>query len=114
MVQTAVDVRKMLKDMDYACSLVNARFVKPIDEEQIREIAKEHKLLVTLEENVEKGGFGESVQSFVNASHLDIKVLTIAIPDMYVEHGNVEVLKKELGIDAECISRRIVTTYVGL
>ena len=114
MVETAVDVRRALKEMDYACSLVNARFVKPIDEEQIREIAKEHKLLVTLEENVEKGGFGESVQSFVNAHNLEIKVLTIAIGDMYVEHGNVDMLKHELGLDSECITRRIVSTYVGL
>ena len=114
MVETAVDVRKALKEMDYACSLVNARFVKPIDEEQIREIAKEHKLLVTLEENVEKGGFGESVQSFVNAQNLDVKVLSIAIGDMYVEHGNVDMLKHELGLDRECITRRIVSTYVGL
>jgi len=114
MVETAVTVRKALKEMGYACSLVNARFVKPIDEEQILSIAKEHKLLVTLEENVVKGGFGESVLDYIHTQELKLKVLNIGIVDMYVEHGSVDVLKQELGINAECITKRIVTAYVGM
>lgn len=115
MVKTAVEVRHMLKEIGYACSLVNARFVKPIDEEQIREVIKEHKLIVTMEENVEKGGYGDSVRRFVDEiTEGAVKVLQIAIPDVYVEHGNVDLLKKELGMDEGTIAKRIVTAYVGI
>ncbi len=115
MVKTALSTRKILKDIGYACSLVNARFVKPIDEALIQELSKEHKLLVTIEENVEKGGFGESVRSYVDSlPDCRMKVLTVALPDMYVEHGNVEVLKEELGLTDGCIAKRIVTEYIGM
>lgn len=115
MVKTAVEVRHMLKEIGYACSLVNARFVKPIDEEQIREVIKEHKLIVTMEENVEKGGYGDSVRRYVDEiTEGAVKVLQIAIPDVYVEHGNVDLLKKELGMDDGTIAKRIVTAYVGI
>lgn len=115
MVKTAVSVRRMLKDIGYACSLVNARFVKPIDEELIRELAGSHRMIVTVEENVAKGGFGESVRSFVDSlPEGRVKVLSAALPDMYVEHGSVDLLKEELGLTDGCIARRIVTEYVGL
>ena len=115
MVKTAVEVRHMLKEIGYACSLVNARFVKPIDEEQIREVIKEHKWIVTMEENVEKGGYGDSVRRYVDEiTEGAVKVLQIAIPDVYVEHGNVDLLKKELGMDEGTIAKRIVTAYVGI
>ena len=95
------------KEKGYSCTLVNARFVKPIDEENIKELSKEHKLLVTMEENVASGGYGEKVRAFVDEQELDTEVLTVAIPDEYVEHGNVDILKKEVGIDAETIQNRI-------
>ena len=114
MVKTAVSVRRMLKDIGYACSLVNARFVKPVDEALIEELSHSHKLLVTLEENVAKGGFGESVRSFADSlPGCRMKVLCVALPDLYVEHGSVNILEEELGITDGCIARRIVTEYVG-
>ena len=114
MVKTAVSVRRMLKDIGYACSLVNARFVKPVDEALIEELSHSHKLLVTLEENVAKGGFGESVKSFADSlPGCRMKVLCVALPDLYVEHGSVNILEEELGITDGCIARRIVTEYVG-
>lgn len=91
-----------------SCSLTNARFVKPIDEEAVKEACGEHKLLVTMEENVASGGFGEKVRAYVDTLHTDTKVLCISIPDEYVEHGNVELLKREVGIDADSIVERIV------
>lgn len=115
MVKTAAEVRHILKDIGYACSLVNARFVKPIDEEQIQEVIKDHKLIVTMEENVEKGGYGDSVRAFVDSvSGGKVKVLQIGIPDVYVEHGNVDILKKELGMDEATVAKRIVTAYAGI
>ena len=97
MVRTAEEVRQQLKEMGYACSLINARFVKPIDEELILEIERDHCLIVTLEENVKSGGFGEKVLDYLNQAGSHAKVLNIALPDDYVEHGNVDVPQQEVG-----------------
>ncbi|OYO51565.1 hypothetical protein CG709_19000 [Lachnotalea glycerini] len=114
MVKTANEVREDLKEISYNCSLVNARFVKPIDEEAILELVKDHKLIVTLEENVKNGGFGEKVLQLMSECGIQTRVLIIAIPDEYVEHGNVEILKKEVGIDRESIVKKIIAAYVNL
>lgn len=114
MVKTAREVRSALRDLGYGCSLVNARFVKPIDQELILELQREHKLIVTMEENVESGGFGEKVLDYLNQIGSKARVLRIALPDDYVEHGNVEVLKKEVGIDADSIQKKILASYIGL
>lgn len=114
MVKTAVEVRKKLKEKGYACSLVNARFAKPVDEERLRSLQKDHKLVVTLEENVEQGGFGEAVLEICVNRNLSFEVLNIALPDMYVEHGNVDILKQEIGVDPDSITKRIISRYVGL
>ena len=109
MVKTALTVREQLKEKGYSCSLVNARFVKPFDEELLLKLQKNHKLLVTLEENVQSGGFGEHVLEFMNTNgDGSMEVLNIAIPDVYVEHGNVELLRKETGIDADGIIGKII------
>ena len=111
MVKTAEQVRLRLKEEGYAdCSLLNARFVKPIDEETILDAAGTHSLLVTMEENVLSGGFSEKVIDLMEANGNPAEVLPITLPDEYVEHGNVELLKKEVGIDTEWIVRKILAT----
>ena len=114
MVKTAEKVRKGLKECGYQCSLINARFAKPLDTDMLKTAAGEHRLLVTLEENVENGGFGEHVIRFLSENHLNTRVLICAIPDEYVEHGNVDILKREVCIDEESILRKIITEYIGL
>ena len=111
MVKVAFAVREKLKERGYDCSLVNARFVKPIDEELIREACKTHRLIVTMEENVSCGGFGEHVRAFVDSLDVETRVLSIAIPDEYVEHGNVELLKQETGIDAVTVEEKVVCAW---
>ena len=113
MVKTAEEVRHKLKDMGYSCSLVNARFIKPIDTEIIKELSREHRLLVTMEENVRSGGYGEKVRDFVQDYEIPVHILTIALPDEYVEHGNVALLHEEVGIDAESVTKRIVSRYAA-
>ena len=108
MVKTALEVRGKLIEKGYSCSLTNARFVKPIDEEAVKEACEDHKLIVTMEENVASGGFGEKVRACVDLLHTGTEVLCVTIPDEYVEHGNVELLKREVGIDADSIVERIV------
>ena len=112
MVKVAEEVRRQLKERGYSCSLTNARFVKPIDEEAVREAVKEHKLIVTLEENVLSGGFGERVRAFVDELDVPCSVLNIGIPDEYVEHGNVDLLKQEIGMDADSITAKVITRYI--
>lgn len=114
MVKTAEQVRVLLKSMGYFCTLINVRFVKPMDTELLDQLAENHTLFVTIEENVENGGFGEHVASYFSEKKTDQvpKVIKIAINDLYVEHGNVEILKKELGLDVESVLRRIVAGYV--
>ncbi len=113
MVQTAEAVRDILKEGGCACSLVNVRFVKPLDEDMVKKAAAGHRLLVTMEENVASGGFGERVQSFFNQNAQAVQLLSITIPDAYVEHGSVELLKKELMIDAESVAARIKERLSG-
>jgi 1-deoxy-D-xylulose-5-phosphate synthase len=108
MVKTAETVRELLKAKGYNASLINARFVKPIDETAVLEACENHKLIVSLEENVRSGGFGEKVLNCLNDNHKSNAYLNISIPDAYVEHGNVELLKKEIGLDAESIADAII------
>ena len=114
MVKTAEAARRKLKEMGYSCTLVNGRFIKPIDTELIRELCKDHKLLVTMEENVRSGGFGEKVRDYVMDHELPVKVLNIAIPDEYVEHGNVSILYEEVGLDVESVTKRTVEKYITI
>ena len=111
MVQTAEKVAEMLKAHGIEATVINARFAVPFDKEKVTELAKNHKLLVTMEENVSSGGFGEHVASYVNENDLDIKVQVIAIPDAYVEHGNVDRLKEDIKIDANSVCEKVLNLY---
>ena len=104
----AEQVREDLKAAGYQCSLINARFVKPLDTERIRKISENHRILVTIEENVLTGGLGEQVEDFVMREGIPLKVCTIGISDDYVEHGNVDVLRKEVGLDRESIVKKVI------
>lgn len=109
MVKVAEEVRETLKEKGLSCTLINARFVKEFDKEMIGDLAADHKLLVTLEENVVTGGFGERVVDYVASNQIDLSVEKIALPDMYVEHGNVNILYKDAKIDAESVVERILS-----
>ena len=108
MVKIAEKTREILKENGIKCSLVNARFVKPIDTEYIHAASKTHRLFVTMEENVATGGFGEKVRQYVDEKRLDATVLSIAIPDEFVKHGSVDKLYKELRMDAESVAERVM------
>ncbi len=114
MVKTAERVRELLHESGYKCSLINARFAKPIDDHAVKWAAENHKLLVSMEENVLSGGYGEKVRQGLDGLKLKTSLVQIAIPDEYVEHGNVELLQKEIGIDAEGIAGRIIEEMKGL
>lgn len=114
MVVTALAVRELLKEYGIDCSIVNARFVKPIDEKAVEWAAGNHRMVVTMEENVASGGFGEKVREYFDTLETESVLLNVALPDDYVEHGNVDLLKHETGIDAESITSRIRKEMVDL
>lgn len=108
MVSTAEHVRDKLLAQGYDCTLVNGRFIKPVDFVLVDELAKAHRLIVTMEENVLQGGYGLQITAYVHQHYPDVQVLNIALPDAYVEHGNVSILREMLEIDSDCIIRKMM------
>ena len=76
-----------------------------MDTELVAHLAGNHGLIVTLEENVLQGGYGLAVTAYIHAHFPHIEVLNVALPDAYVEHGNVSILREGLGIDSDSIIR---------
>ena len=108
MVETAQKVAEILEEKGFFVTIINARFAMPFDKEVVCSLEQNHDLLVTLEENVASGGFGEHISAFVKEQNLDIDVQIMAIPDMYVEHGTVDKLKAAIGLDAESVANKIM------
>lgn len=107
MVETALQVREILKKDGFNVSLVNARFVKPIDREMIRESCLDHMLIVTLEDNVLNGGFGSGVLRAMADDGIEKEVLCLGIPDRFIHQGSIDSLRNEIGLTPEQIVRSI-------
>ncbi|GKV78699.1 1-deoxy-D-xylulose-5-phosphate synthase [Pectobacterium brasiliense] len=88
-------------------TLVDMRFVKPLDEALLEELAQSHSTFVTLEENAVMGGAGSGVNEFLMAKRLAISVLNIGLPDVFIPQGSQEEIRADLGLDAAGIERRI-------
>ena len=108
MVKKAEEVEELLKAHGIDAGICNARFAKPLDQAYLDKIKNEYDLIVTLEENVITGGFGQQVQAYLDDNGYNGQVLKIAVPDEFVRHGSVTLLFKELGMDAESITQRIL------
>jgi 1-deoxy-D-xylulose-5-phosphate synthase len=108
MVKTGYEVSEALKAEGKEVTLVNVRFVAPIDKELLEALAHSHKLLVTIEENVKSGGYGQKVADYLfEAKKHDVNFLNIAVPDLFIEHGGVGELHKRFGLDPESILAKI-------
>jgi len=110
-VSTAEHIRTALKERGHSCSLANARFIKPIDTALLDELSENHRLIITMEENVRTGGFGMQAADYLRKHHPEVRVCTVALPDAYVEHGNVSVLRAHLGIDSASVLKMLETEY---
>ncbi len=108
MVEVAEQVREILKEKGYACSLINARFIKPLDGDMLIRMAESHDLIVTMEDNVLSGGYGEHVTEFCEMNRLRAGILNIAVPDEFVPHGSIAVLREKLGMDPASVAGRII------
>lgn len=108
MVETAVQVRNLLIKEGKEVTLVNVRFISPLDNDMLDKLAKECNTWVTLEENIKAGGFGEKVSSFIIENKYQIQQINISLPDRYIEHGDVSILKDNLGLDEVSIFRKVM------
>lgn len=114
MSELAESVRTELKDMGYSCSLVNARFIKPLDTEMIERLSREHRLLVTIEENVLSGGYGARVLEYVAKEKLPVHVCRIGLPDAFIGQGNIDLLRRENGLEKSAIVKKIIDEYAEM
>lgn len=102
MVTPALEVAE---DLD--STVIDMRFVKPLDEEIIGDMAAKHQLIVTIEENTVMGGAGSAVNEFLLASNYQIPVLNLGLPDTFLEHGKVPKMLADVGLDATSIATAI-------
>ncbi len=112
MVKTAEETVARMAAQGVEATLVNVRFVKPMDTALLDELAADHDLFVTLEDNVIRGGYGEAVTAYMQGAHRACRVVNLGVPDAFVEHGNPDRLYEMLGLDAASIEEKIVT-YMG-
>ena len=98
----------------YDLSLVDMRFVKPLDEAMLLELAKSHQGFVTLEEGALMGGAGSAVIEFLNQRDINLPVLQLAYPDQFIDHGDQNALRAEVGLDAKGIEQSIQQRFTEL
>ena len=108
MVETARHVALELATHDINATVVNARFVKPLDYEMLDLIAKKANNIVTLEENQIRGGFGQAVAEFLCACGYKGRFKAIGISDEFVTHGNRELLLRDVGLDVEGVMQQVL------
>lgn len=108
MVRTAVQVTENLRKKGYEPTLVNMRFVKPLDTELLDIIKEDHSLIVTMEENVKSGGFGEQVMTYYGSRMHGPAVRIVAIEDQFVPHGSVEDLMRQQQMDSDSVTERVL------
>ena len=107
MVKKALSVRDILLKENINPTIVNARFLKPMDEELLSELLKTHSKVVTIEDNIVSGGFGSRINKFIIDNNYNVKIENIGIPDKFVEHGSVDELFATIGMSDEQIADRI-------
>lgn len=108
MVRTAVQVTENLRNCGYEPTLVNMRFVKPLDMDLLEILREDHSLIVTMEENVKAGGFGEQVMTYYGSRLHSPAVRIVAIEDKFVPHGSVEDLMHQQQMDSASVTERIL------
>ena len=106
MVQTACEVHDLLQAEQIGSSVINLRFVKPLDEELLEEIAEEHDRVYVLEDGVLTGGVGQTIAAWYGGR--GVRVVPVAFPNEFIEHGSVSELRRMYGMDAPAIARRVM------
>lgn len=107
MVKHAIEAKEILLKDNINPTIVNSRFLKPIDEELLHRILKSHKKIVTIEDNVIAGGFGSVINKFILDNNYNVDIINIGIDGQFVQHGNADELYKILGLSPESIAAKI-------
>jgi len=113
-VSCAIAAAEKLAKIGIECTVVNSRFIKPLDSELILDLARRHTRFITVEENAVCGGFGSAVVSLLKSAKSDARVECIGIPDEFVAHGPQKVLRAKYNLDAEGIAQRVVSAFPEL
>lgn len=108
MVEVAYEAYERLVEQGYSITLVNARFIRPLDEEMLKKLAGEHEIIVTLEEHALTGGYGQAVSAYYMQNRYRNRVRNLAIPDCFVEHGQVDELRAKYGLDASGVVQAVL------
>ena len=106
-VKEAEKACEQLKEEGITPTLVNVRFVKPLDEELIETLAARHTHIITVEDNVISGGYGEHVAAFLKERNLPVKLSTLGIPDRFIEQGSIDILYELCRINAKHIAKQV-------
>ncbi|TCL64744.1 1-deoxy-D-xylulose-5-phosphate synthase [Hydrogenispora ethanolica] len=108
MVSPALEAAKLLKKSGIDCTVVNARFVKPLDQALLLSLLPNHSKIITVEENAVAGGFGSAVAEFLTGQGVTgVRLKALGIPDQFIAHGSTEILLAQCGLDAEGICRAV-------
>ncbi len=111
-VQVALDAATRLGEHDLSVTVADGRFAKPLDTELVRRLAREHELVVTVEENVLPGGFGSAVLEHLEDAFAEpgsrARVMRVGLPDRYVTHGKPALLREEVGFTGEAVAERVL------
>ncbi|HMO18370.1 MAG TPA: 1-deoxy-D-xylulose-5-phosphate synthase [Oligoflexia bacterium] len=108
MVQTAIESAAILETNGIPSTVINARFVKPLDKSLLHELSLTHELLVTVEDGALQGGFGSAVLEFLSDSNLHCHLLRLGIPDQFIEHGTQSELYESLGLNSKRLSEKVI------
>ncbi|MBU0951757.1 MAG: 1-deoxy-D-xylulose-5-phosphate synthase [Elusimicrobia bacterium] len=111
MVYPALETQKMLKKENIDAGVINMRYIKPLDEKLIGNISKKAKKIVTLEEGVLTGGLGSAIKEIVSGP--DVKILNIALPDKFIEHGSQDILRNKYGLSSDKMFETIKKWYAN-
>ena len=106
-VESAFKASEILYDLGIDITVVNMRFAKPVDEELVCSLAREHEILFTVEENVRSGGFGEKILEVADRHDLKVPIYLATAGDVFIEQGTIEQQRKRTGTDARTLADRI-------
>ncbi|TQR19583.1 1-deoxy-D-xylulose-5-phosphate synthase [Psychrobacillus vulpis] len=108
----AMKAADLLEQSNISVEVINARFIKPLDEEMLRSLQQRNIPIITVEESILQGGFGSAVLEFFNENGLQANVKRIGIPDMFIEHGDVNLLLDEINVTTEEIVKVVENSII--
>lgn len=110
MCEMALETAKLLEEQNISTAVVNARWIKPLDNTTLEFFARACDVVCTFEDHVLHNGFGSAVVEYLNDAHIPTPVVRIGWPDQFIEHGTIPILRKKYGLTAEAAVSRILET----